>query len=88
MTRSMLACAWGFLGLISALLVITAFLVVLLHAGCHPGDDVGAGSPLHHAYRQATTITWVGTVVCQLGTAMTVRTEHAFLRSVGLFTNN
>ncbi|MFI6627174.1 cation transporting ATPase C-terminal domain-containing protein, partial [Streptomyces sp. NPDC050528] len=53
----------------------------------HPGDAVGAGSPLHHAYRQATTITWVGIVACQLGTAMAVRTEHASLRSVGLFTN-
>jgi len=86
-TRSMLARAWGFLGLISAVLVMAAFLVVLLRAGWHPGDDVGAGSPLHHAYRQATTVTWVGIVACQLGTAMAVRTEHASLRSVGLFTN-
>jgi magnesium-transporting ATPase (P-type) len=83
----MLARAWGFLGLISAVLVMAAFLVVLLRAGWHPGDDVGAGSPLHHAYRQATTVTWVGIVACQLGTAMAVRTEHASLRSVGLFTN-
>ncbi|MFD4556602.1 cation-translocating P-type ATPase [Streptomyces sp. NPDC058469] len=86
-TRAMLARAWGFLGLISAALVMAAFLIVLLRAGWHPGDDVGAGSPLHHAYRQATTITWVGIVACQLGTAMAVRTEHASLRSVGLFTN-
>ncbi|WP_405969525.1 cation-translocating P-type ATPase C-terminal domain-containing protein [Streptomyces sp. NBC_00988] len=83
----MLARARGFLGLISALLVMTALLVVLLRAGWHPGDDVGAGSPLHHAYRQATTVTWVGIVACQIGTAMAVRTEHASLRGVGLFTN-
>lgn len=45
------------------------------------------GQPLHHAYRQATTVTWVGIVACQIGTAMAVRTEHASLRGVGLFTN-
>ncbi|MFJ1556298.1 cation-translocating P-type ATPase [Streptomyces mirabilis] len=86
-TRSMLARAWGFLGLISALLVMAGFFTVLIRAGWHLGDDVGTGSSLHHAYRQATTVTWVGIVACQLGTAMAVRTEHASLRSVGLFTN-
>ncbi|WP_329241615.1 cation transporting ATPase C-terminal domain-containing protein [Streptomyces sp. NBC_01478] len=83
----MLGRAFGFLGLISALLVVAAFLIILLYAGWHPGDDVGSGSPLHHVHRQATAITWVGIVACRLGTAMAVRTEHASLRSVGLFTD-
>ena len=29
-------------------------------AGWHPGDPVGAGHPLHHAYLQATTMTFAG----------------------------
>lgn len=86
-TRAMLARAWAFLGMISALLVMTAFTTVLLRAGWRPGDPVGLGSPLHHTYRQATTVTWAGIVACQLGTAVAVRTEHASLRTVGLFTN-
>ncbi|MGB6164488.1 MAG: cation-transporting P-type ATPase [Pseudonocardiaceae bacterium] len=84
---SMLARAWGFLGVISAALVMAAFLATLLRAGWHPGAPVDAGSPLHHAYRQATTVTWLGIVACQGGTAFAVRTEHASLRSVGVFTN-
>lgn len=43
-TRSMLARAWGFLGLISALLVMAGFFTVLIRAGWHLGDDVGTGS--------------------------------------------
>ena len=82
-----LARAWGFLGAISAALVMAGFFATLLHAGWHPGDPVGAGSPLHHAYRQATTVTWLGIVACQVGTAFAARTEHASLRSVGVFTN-
>jgi calcium-translocating P-type ATPase len=83
----MLARAWGFLGVISAALVMAGFLATLLRAGWHPGAPVDAGSPLHHAYRQATTVTWLGIVACQVGTAFAVRTEHASLRSVGVFTN-
>ena len=83
----MLARAWGFLGVISAALVMAGFLVTLLLAGWHPGAATGAGSALHHAYRQATTVSWLGIVACQIGTAFAVRTEHASLRSVGVLTN-
>nr|WP_051450396.1 cation-translocating P-type ATPase C-terminal domain-containing protein [Actinospica robiniae] len=83
----MLARAWGFLGVISAVLVMAGFLVTLLHAGWRPGDATGAGAPLHEAYRQATTVSWLGIVACQAGTAFAVRTEHASLRSVGVLTN-
>jgi magnesium-transporting ATPase (P-type) len=47
----------------------------------------GPGSPLNHAYRQATTVAWLGIVTCQIGTAFAVRTDHASLRSVGVFSN-
>ena len=85
--RSLMFRAWVFLGLIEAALVLGGFFYVLLHAGWSPGDDVGAASPLHDAYLQATTMTFAGIVACQVGTAMAARTEHASLRSVGLFTN-
>jgi calcium-translocating P-type ATPase len=76
----MLLRAWLFLGLISAALAMGGFFAVLLHAGWRPGDPTGAGHPLHHAYRQATTMTF-------LGTAFAARTERASLRSVGVLTN-
>jgi calcium-translocating P-type ATPase len=86
-SRAMLARAWGFLGLISATLVMAGFFLTLRHAGWHPGAGTGPGTPLNHAYRQATTVAWLGIVACQVGTAFAVRTDHASLRQVGVFTN-
>ncbi|MGV1049903.1 MAG: cation-translocating P-type ATPase [Solirubrobacterales bacterium] len=86
-TRPMLVRAWLFLGLISAALGMGAFFYVLLRAGWRPDDPTGAGSPLHHAYRQATTMTFLSMVACQVGTAFAARTERASLRSVGVFSN-
>jgi calcium-translocating P-type ATPase len=83
----MLARAWLFLGAISAALVLVAFFVVLRAGGWNPGDATGPGSPLHDTYRQATTMTFLGIVVCQIGTVFAARTEHASLRSIGVFTN-
>jgi len=86
-SRGMLARAWGFLGLISAALVMAGFFLTLRHAGWHPGAATGPGTPLNHAYRQATTVAWLGIVACQIGTAFAVRTDHASLRSIGFFSN-
>ena len=86
-SRAMLARAWRFLGLISATLVMTGFFLTLRQSGWHPGVATDPGSPLHHAYLQATTVAWLGIVACQVGTAFAVRTDHASLRSVGIFTN-
>jgi magnesium-transporting ATPase (P-type) len=83
----MLVRAWLVLGAVSAALVVGGFLFVLLRAGWSPGDATGSGSPLHHTYLQATTMTFLGIVACQLGTGLAARTDHASLRSVGLFTN-
>lgn len=85
--RFMIWRAWAYLGLISAALSMGAFFYVLLDAGWRPGDAVGEGSPLHGAYLQATTITFVAVVYCQVGTALAARTEHASLRQIGLLTN-
>ncbi|RAJ66570.1 calcium-translocating P-type ATPase [Streptomyces sp. Amel2xB2] len=86
-TKDMLVRAWGYLGLVSAALVMGAFFYVLWRAGWHPGDPTGPGSGLHQAYLTATTATFAGIVMCQIGTALAARTEHASLRQVGLFTN-
>jgi calcium-translocating P-type ATPase len=84
---AMLYRAWVFLGLISAALVMGGYFFVLARAGWHVGDAVGAGSALHHAYLQATTMTFLGIVACQIGTAFAARTDRASLREVGLTTN-
>ncbi|HYM44627.1 MAG TPA: cation-transporting P-type ATPase [Solirubrobacteraceae bacterium] len=83
----MLLRAWLFLGLISAVLEMSGFFYVLTGTGWHPGDPTGAGHPLHHGYLQATTMTFFSMVACQIGTAFAARTEHASLRSVGVFSN-
>jgi calcium-translocating P-type ATPase len=84
---SMLVRAWLFLGLIAAALAMGGFFYILSNAGWHPGDAVGAGHPLHHAYQQAVTMTFLGMVMCQVGTAFAARTDRASLRTVGVFTN-
>jgi len=85
--RRMLVRAWLFLGMLVAGLSMGGFFYVLLHAGWHPGDPTGPGHPLHHAYLQATTMTFLGMVMGQVGTAFAARTDRASLRSVGILTN-
>ena len=79
--------AWLRLGALVALLVTGGYFLVLLTAGWSLGDPTGAGTPLHHAYLQATTMTWAGIVACQMGAAFAVRTSRASLREVGVFSN-
>lgn len=85
--RQMLGRAWGLLGGLSAILVLAGFFLTLTTGGWHPGDPTGAGTPLHHLWQQATTMTFLGIVACQLGTAFAARTQRASLRAVGVFTN-
>ncbi|MCB5163836.1 cation-transporting P-type ATPase [Streptomyces bambusae] len=85
--KEMLIRSWGWLGTISAVLVMTGFFYVLWRAGWHPGDPTGPGTPLHQAYLTATTATFAGIVTCQVGTAVAARTDHAALRDIGFFTN-
>ncbi|MEU3492044.1 cation-translocating P-type ATPase [Kitasatospora cineracea] len=84
---AMLARAWGFLGLISALLVLAGYFLTLTRGGWHPGAPTGPGTPLHLAYQRATTVTWLGIVACQIGAAFAARTDRAPLRAVGVFGN-
>ncbi|HYO85649.1 MAG TPA: cation-transporting P-type ATPase [Dermatophilaceae bacterium] len=82
----MLARAWGLLGGVSAVLVTALFLASLLVGGWSWGADVQNG-PLRAVWQQATTITFLGIVACQVGTALATRTEHASLLQVGLTSN-
>ena len=83
----MLVRAWLFLGVMVAGLSIGGFFYVLVSSGWHAGDPVGVGSRFHHAYLQATTMTFLGMIFGQIGTAFAVRTQRASLRSVGVFSN-
>lgn len=71
----MLVRAWLLVGLIVAALEMSGFFYVLTQAGWSPGDPVGAGYPLHHAYQQATTMTFLGMIAGQIGTAFPPRTR-------------
>ena len=86
-SRSMLVRAWAFLGTLSAALVLGGFFLVLWRAGWRFGDDTGSGTSFHHAYLQATSMTFLGIVACQIGTLFAARTERVSLRSVGVLTN-
>jgi magnesium-transporting ATPase (P-type) len=85
--RALLVRAWLLLGGVSALLVMGGYLYTLWRAGWHLGDPTGPGTPLHHAYLQATTITFAGIVACQVGTAFAARTDRASLFTIGVLTN-
>jgi magnesium-transporting ATPase (P-type) len=84
---SMLVRAWVILGSLSAAIALGGFFLVLRDAGWSPGDVVREGSALHHSYLQATTMTFLCIVACQLGTAFAARTDRASLRTIGIFTN-
>jgi magnesium-transporting ATPase (P-type) len=86
-TRGTLVRAWLFLGAISAALSMAAFFYVLHRSGWQTGEPTDAGSPLHHGYQQATTMTLLSMVACQVGTAFAARTDRASLRSIGFLSN-
>ncbi|MBN9621762.1 MAG: cation-transporting P-type ATPase, partial [Actinobacteria bacterium] len=85
--RSMLARAWLRMGVIEAVLAMAGFFVVLLAAGWSWGAPTGDGTPLHHAYLQATTMAWAGIVAGQIGAGFACRTTTASLRQIGVLSN-
>ena len=85
--RPMLIRAWLFLGMIIAGLSLGGFFYVLTQAGWHSGDPTSVGSHFHHAYLQATTMTFLGMIFGQIGTAFAVRTQRESLWSVGVLSN-
>jgi magnesium-transporting ATPase (P-type) len=85
--RAMLTRSWLLLGGVSTALVLCGFFLTLTSGGWHLGAVTAVGAPLHHVWQQATTMTFLGIVACQVGTAMAARTQVASLRSIGLFSN-
>ncbi|WP_020012974.1 cation-translocating P-type ATPase [Promicromonospora sukumoe] len=86
-SASMLGRAWGLLGGVSTVLVLTGFFLALVHGGWSLGAPVDPGTPLHHVWQEATTMTFLGIVACQIGTGLASRTQYASLRSIGLLSN-
>jgi len=86
-TRRLLGRAWLLMGSVSAALALGLYFLVLTRAGWHPGAAVGEGHPLHDVYLQATSVTFLAIVACQIGTAFAARTERAALHDIGLVGN-
>jgi calcium-translocating P-type ATPase len=86
-TGEMLLRAWGVLGVVSACLVTAGFLLTLVSGGWTFGADVGTGSSLHDTYLRATTMAFAGIVVCQIGTALSARTDRVSLLRIGPLSN-
>ncbi|HEY6934137.1 MAG TPA: HAD-IC family P-type ATPase, partial [Marmoricola sp.] len=82
----MLGRAWGLLGGVSAAFVVALFLLTLDQGGWRVGMSVAAG-PMQHVWHQATTMSFLAIVACQIGTALAARTQSASLRAVGLRSN-
>jgi calcium-translocating P-type ATPase len=85
--RALLTRAWLVLGSTSAALAMAGFLFVLVRGGWHPGADTGSGAPLHELWRQATTMTFISIVMCQVGTAIAARTQRDESRTPSLRSN-
>jgi magnesium-transporting ATPase (P-type) len=85
--RSMLARAWLRMGMVEMVLALGGFFAVLLAAGWSWGAPTGEGTALHHAYLQATTMTWAGIVAGQIGAGFAARTTTASLRQIGVLSN-
>src|SRR3954470_23031553 len=85
--RAILTRAYLWLGLIEAILVTSAFFLVLIRGGWSSGDPTGQGTPLHDTYVTATTMTFAGIVACQVGAGVATRTIRASLRQIGLLSN-
>ena len=83
-TGGMLSRAYLFLGLIEAALVMAAFFWTLTQGGWVWGMSLTDDSPL---LRLARTVTFVGIVSTQVGTAFACRTERVSVFRIGLFGN-
>jgi calcium-translocating P-type ATPase len=76
--------AYGFLGVIEAVLSLSGFFWTYLLAGWRPGLPMARGGAL---YRRATTMTLAGIVAAQVGNVFACRTELASVFRIGLTSN-
>ena len=76
--------AYGFLGVIEAILALGAFFWTYWLAGWRPGLPMAASGDL---YVRATTMTFAGIVAAQVGNIFACRTDRESVFRVGLTTN-
>ena len=76
--------AYGFLGVIEAVLSLGAFFWVYWLSGWRPGLPMATVGDL---YQRATTLTFAAIVAAQVGNVFACRTERASVFRVGLFRN-
>jgi sodium/potassium-transporting ATPase subunit alpha len=82
--RSVLFRGYVFLGLISTAGVLFAYFFVLYGGGWHWGFDLPMGSSLA---RRATTATFLGIVMMQIGNVFACRTQTESALKTGIFSN-
>lgn len=73
--------AYGWLGVIEAVLVLSGFFAVYWLAGWRPGEVMADSGPL---YATATTMSLAGIVACQVGNVFACRSEHESIWRTGL----
>lgn len=84
MSTALLLRAYAFLGLIEAVMAMTAFFVFLHVGGWRWGEPLEWSSPL---YMQATAVTLATIVMAQVANVFACRSERASAFRLGLFTN-
>jgi magnesium-transporting ATPase (P-type) len=84
LTRRRLLHAYGFLGVIEALLSLSGFFWTYWLAGWRPGLPMAGAGPL---YRRATTVTLAGIVAAQAGNVLACRTDRVSVFRIGLASN-
>jgi len=82
--RAMLLRAYGWLGVIEALLALGGYFFAYWWAGWQPGLPLPADTPV---YRVATTMTLAGIVACQVGNAFACRSAVESIWTLGFLTN-
>lgn len=90
LSKEILFRAYIYMGLIEAVLVMTAFFYVLYGGGWNYSMGISImdpGHPLNLTYRQASTMAFISIVGTQIGTVFATRTNRISLLEVGIFTN-
>ncbi|WP_192961684.1 cation transporting ATPase C-terminal domain-containing protein [Methanothermobacter thermautotrophicus] len=84
LNREVILRGYLFTGTIEALLIMSAYFLVLYSGGWVPGQELSATDPL---YMRATTVVFAGIVMAQLGNLLSSQTLRSSALEVGLLRN-
>jgi magnesium-transporting ATPase (P-type) len=84
LSRPVLERVYGFVGPLEGLAGMASFLFVFALAGWRPWEPLGHSG---HLYVQATTMTFAGIVMAQVGAGLAMRTTRESVFSIGLMSN-